>query len=355
MPRARQRVPQPGDDQPPRRARIAEPHLGFRGVHVHVHQPGIAGDVQHHRRVAPARQHVGVGRAQRPRQQPVAHRAAPHRQVLPRRRPSRRRRQPRQPRQAQTVPLGVNLEAVVGELGPQHPPRPRRRVLRPAAQHRAPAPRVRQREPHAGGGQRQPAQHLGDGLRLGHVAAQELQPRRRRAEQARHLDHRARRRRAGLGRAEPPPVAGDARALPARRARDDRDPRHRAERGQRLAAEPERADRQQVGPVDLGGRVPRQRHRQVGRAHSVAVVGDPDQGLAAARVIHRDPARARVERVLNQLLDRGGRALDHLAGGDAVHRALVQRADRGRRLSVRRVHAATPSSAGRARLAPEPS
>ena len=41
----------------------------------------------------------------------------------------------------------------------------------------------------------------------------------------------------------------------------------------------------------------------------------------------RDPRGAGVERVLDQLLDRGGRPLDHLAGGDAIHQRLRQEAN----------------------------
>ena len=44
---------------------------------------------------------------------------------------------------------------------------------------------------------------------------------------------------------------------------------------------------------------------------------------------HLDPRCAGIDRVLDQFLDRGGRAFDHLAGGDAVDQDRGKRADQG--------------------------
>ncbi len=66
---------------------------------------------------------------------------------------------------------------------------------------------------------------------------------------------------------------------------------------------------------------------QVVAAHAVPVIDDLDPLDAAAGQDHGDAGGAGVERVLDQLLDRGGWALDHLAGGDAVHQALGEAAD----------------------------
>ena len=65
----------------------------------------------------------------------------------------------------------------------------------------------------------------------------------------------------------------------------------------------------------------------VGR-DAVAVVLHPDQPLAAVGIGDVDPPRAGVERVLDQLLHRRGRALHHLARRDAVRRRRVELADR---------------------------
>ena len=70
-------------------------------------------------------------------------------------------------------------------------------------------------------------------------------------------------------------------------------------------------------------------HRErefVGR-HAGAVVGDRDEVAATLAHDHVDAPRAGVDGVLDEFLDRARRALDHLAGGDAVDERLRQDAD----------------------------
>ena len=52
--------------------------------------------------------------------------------------------------------------------------------------------------------------------------------------------------------------------------------------------------------------------------HAAAVIGDADPPPPAAIGEDVDPARAGIDRVLDEFLDHARRALDHLAGGDAV-------------------------------------
>ena len=106
--------------------------------------------------------------------------------------------------------------------------------------------------------------------------------------------------------------------LPAR-ARAQHEVRDRRDRRQRFAAEPEREDRGEVvGAPDLARRVPLDRQPRILRLHPLAVVLDADLLLAAELDVNREPARAGVDRVLDQLLDDRGRPLDDLAGGDLV-------------------------------------
>ena len=148
---------------------------------------------------------------------------------------------------------------------------------------------------------------------------QELEPRRRRREQLAHLHARA-----GIERRRPHRLLGAAvdddlvRRGRLARARGDGEVGDGADRGQRLAAEAERGDVEQVVVGELGGGVPLHGERQIGGAHAAAVVGDADEREAAGRRHHLDVAGAGVERVLDQLLDHARRPLDHLAGGDAV-------------------------------------
>ncbi len=74
----------------------------------------------------------------------------------------------------------------------------------------------------------------------------------------------------------------------------------------------------QIVAGELRGGVAVDRQFEIGPRHAVAVVGDADQPAAAAVGEHVDAVRARVQRVLDQFLDHARRALDHLAGGDAV-------------------------------------
>ena len=69
------------------------------------------------------------------------------------------------------------------------------------------------------------------------------------------------------------------------------------------------------------------RQREIVGVHAGAVVGDADQRPPAGFDRHVDAPRAGVERVLDQLLDRRSRPLDHFAGGDAVDQQRIETAD----------------------------
>ena len=97
--------------------------------------------------------------------------------------------------------------------------------------------------------------------------------------------------------------------------------------------------------------MPLERQRELAGRDAVAVVLDPDQPPAAVGVGDVDPPRPGVERVLDQLLHRRGRALDHLARGDPVRRRRVELADRPARIAhvgYKRNHAPRSSTTSRA-------
>ena len=62
--------------------------------------------------------------------------------------------------------------------------------------------------------------------------------------------------------------------------------------------------------------------------HAGAVVGDGDQRLTAFLEDNVDAQGAGIDRVLDELLDRRRRALDDLAGGDAVDQDRGKQPDR---------------------------
>ena len=64
--------------------------------------------------------------------------------------------------------------------------------------------------------------------------------------------------------------------------------------------------------------MPFERQHHVGRAHAAAVVTHFDQFEAARRQPNRHRSGAGVERIFYQFFQGTSRALDHLAGGDAI-------------------------------------
>ena len=110
-------------------------------------------------------------------------------------------------------------------------------------------------------------------------------------------------------------------------ARGDAELGDRADRGQRLAAEPERANAQQILVVELGGGVAVDGEREIAMGHAAAVVGDADPPPAAAIGEDVDPAGAGVDGVFDQFLDHARGTFDHLAGGDAVDDLFGELAD----------------------------
>src|SRR5690606_24443768 len=149
---------------------------------------------------------------------------------------------------------------------------------------------------------------------------QELAPGGRVVEEVAYFDRRAE---GARGR---PHVGGDASfagervaVVAAGRPRRDGEPRHRRDARQRLAAKTERRERLEVVERrDLARRVPRQREREPVPRDAAALVRHADELGAAGREVYRDRAGARVERVLDELLDDGGRPLDDLACRDLV-------------------------------------
>ena len=111
-------------------------------------------------------------------------------------------------------------------------------------------------------------------------------------------------------------------------ATDDAQPGHHAGAGQRLAAEPERADAPEVvQPHQLARGEARGGQCQVGRADPPAVVGHGEEAHPPGLALDVDGRRAGVEAVLDQLLGDRGRALHHLPRGDFVDDQLGQGLD----------------------------
>ena len=109
----------------------------------------------------------------------------------------------------------------------------------------------------------------------------------------------------------------------------EREARHARDAGQCLAAEAERRDMFERMPFphqilgQFGGRMAFERERQRSLVHPAAIVDHLDRTDPALLQRNRDTGRARIDRIFEQFLERGGRA-DHARGDvDAADRQLA--------------------------------
>ena len=216
-------------------------------------------------------------------------------------------------------PLVLDRREAVGPAPAEDVGEARRRIGRRRGGEQFP-PLLAQLEADLEAGQRGPLRGGEAVLELGPRRLEELAPGGDPGEEAAHRDGRAR---GARGRPLLEPLAAlddDARAgVAAARPRHQFDPRHGADRGQRLAAEAERPHGVQVGAVlDLARRVAGEGQRGVLGRHPRAVVGDGDEVDPPRLEVDLDPPRPRVEGVVEQLADDRRRPLDDLARGDPV-------------------------------------
>ena len=310
-------------------ARILESHLELRGMDVHVDHLRRRLDAQEGDGKAAGHQQAAIGLAEGVLQRSVADVAAIEQQVL----------------HAVVAAAVAGMAHVAGQpdraAGAFDPDQgPRRLLAEQPADPLQPALRagqlqqrpllVAQGEVHLGQGQGDAREGLAHVAQLGLRRAEELAADRRVEEQVGNLDRGAHRAAAGDDRRAL--TAGDLDLRPGRgvgRAAAQRHPAHLGDRGQRLAAEAQRGDAEQVVRLgELARGVAGHGQRQLVGRDPAAVVGHADQLDAAGLDRHVDPRGPGVDGVLQQLLDHARRPLDHLAGGDLVDQALRKNVDR---------------------------
>ena len=166
---------------------------------------------------------------------------------------------------------------------------------------------------------------------LGGIGAQEFASRRRVEIELLHCDRGTARERGWLRGADFAAIDFDAPCvrLVARPRRQGK-PRHRGDAGERFAAKSERGDRLEIDRAgDLGGGMACHREIQIVAFDAIAIVGNAYELDAAACEIDIDLAGPCVDGVLQQLLQRGRRPFDHLAGGNLVDQLIRQRTNPG--------------------------
>ncbi len=323
-----QRVEQRAHDERPHAGIVAEPHLAFRRMHVHVDRRRFDLEEEERQRIPALRQVLLVALDQRVRQRLRVDRTPVHeRDHLVARaaagtgfadqagepHPLARRLDGQQR-------LGGLASEDRGDTLQQRAARRRLEDRAPVLDERERHLRVRERvEPHA----------LDDVRRLGRVALEELPPRRHRMEEVRHRDARAGRHAAVAHVHELAAVDEDLRARLRRgRTRPQLETGNAGDGRHRLAAETEGMQRIEVGRLrDLARGVALEGEQRVVAVHALAVVLDAHQRPPAMRELDRHARGAGIEAVLDQLAHDRSRTFHHLASGDLVGHAVGQDAD----------------------------
>ena len=292
-------------------------------MRVDVDQSRIHLEIEHIRAEAPVEEHILVGQPRGARDQLVAHIAAVQKCELKIGLAARERRQCEPPGQSKTLDVVAQLDDVSGEILAAELRHPRQTLCRGGRRRQAPhgLAVVYQGEADLEARQRQPLEHAQHVLIFGRLGAQKLAARRNIEEQIAHFDAgsgRMGRRRRGAQRfpralrrsrhGRPASIARSATG--ATRTRCSAAPRRETPSvATRSRSWSEAillvACRESARPISCG-------------VNPDPVVAHADEAAAAALELHFDALRARIERVLHQLLDHGGRPLDHLAGRDLI-------------------------------------
>ncbi len=280
-------------------AAVLEADFLLRGMHVDVDHLGRHVEPQKADWLPTREQEAAIRLAQRVLQRAVADRPAVEEQVLHPTRGAAVHRIGDVTGERDAVRLAGDFDQVVGDFLAEeggnalpHVVHGRQVVYQPAI--------VREREVDVRMGERQASQRFGRVAHFGLRRAEEFVPHRGVEEQVPHFDRRANR---AADRRDRPRLAADdlelGPTLCLGRAAAERESADLGDRGQRFAAETERADAEQVvGLADFAGGVAGHGERQLVGRDAAAVVRDADQ--LAAPLLYRDvdPAGAGVDRVL---------------------------------------------------------
>src|SRR5450755_691316 len=191
------------------------------------------------------------------------------------------------------------------------------------------APVVAQAERDGRPSGRQLMQERGDPSELRAPTLEELSANRREGEEIAHRHTRARRRRSWRGCRRRDAGCFDARAhLVAMSPRYDFQPARCGDAGKTFTAEAKRANGEEIiGDAQFAGRVPLQGDRQILRPYAAAVIRDRDRYAPAFHKLDAHRGGARVQTVLDELLDDRDRSLYDLAGGYLRDGRIIEHSD----------------------------
>ena len=327
-------------------------------MHVYIDEGVRAVDEEAYCRKPPAHQEIGIGAANGTGNQLIAHRAAIDEHELQAGLGAMIGGQACQAPQPECIPAALEVDHIGENLIAEHT----RDATSPAAVAFGLARKIDKDtlvrgEAHADmrGGQRQAAHNIGSFSRFGAWRLQEFEPSRHGEKEITNLNDRAvdprcrgRRTRAPACHLYPPGVLGRA------RARGQHQAAHSANRGQRLSAEAQCPDIDQIVIEEFRGCMALDCESKLVLFHPLAVVADADEAPPAVTEGDINLSRAGIDRVLNQFLDDARGALDHLASGDAVGNALRKSANpHGQVYRARCQSAISPISSTNARTVPD--
>ena len=182
VPGLSQGVAQARHDQPTRQSAIAEPHLRFCWMHVHIHLMRITIEKQRHRRMTVTRQEISIRSTQGANQQLIAHWSPVNKEILLHRRAARIGGQCSVSGHMQTLALSIDAQRIFGKVCPQYAGQTAMQRIKHIARFRISAKRnARTIARHIGQGKAgkrlghcQPLDHITNGLCLCAVAAHEF-------------------------------------------------------------------------------------------------------------------------------------------------------------------------------------
>src|SRR5581483_9736543 len=328
---------------------VPEADFGFRRVDVYIDFLCIAFQKQQRERIAGGRHQVVIRRRKSVQQEPVADQASVHEQVN--RVPVellhlRAAHEPAQPETAGQRRLLWFLRKVqlAGTVAQVHQiiqnqaaenleyALPQRRYRRHAQQLGMVMP---QQERLARMRQAIVRHQRGDVRGFGLLRAQKFLAGRNIEKQIANRDGRARGERRFVAAQQFPACELHRRSgLLLGRARLQKQPRYRGDRGQRLAPESQSRDREQILHVrQLAGGVPLECEKRVIPQHAAAVVGQADQLPASGLYLDAKFRRARIERIFQEFLYDARWPFHHLSRRDFVCNGIGEDANSAHRFS----------------------
>jgi hypothetical protein len=311
-------------------------------MNVHIHQQRIKFNEQDRHRMPITGKEILIGRPDDADEKTVLYRPRIDKEILMLRAGAIEGRQSCKAADTNTIALGLNTDGIVAEFPSKHSAQASKAglfALLGLKFEKNALIRLKMKgdiRP----GEREPANHVGDGLHLRAFCFHELQSGGGSVKQVPYIHTRSVGRQSAPGSWSGPLNTASVdqylrRPLRVRRTTDNRQARHSAYRGKRLSAEAHRPNIEEIdiavlGSGQFGGGMAFDGKGQLAGGHPLTVVFYQNSPQAAALNAYPDRQGPCIKSILNKLLGSGGRPFNDLAGGDTVDGRGRQPADADR-------------------------